>query len=124
MKISDMSQRGVSDILRYESVDAPEGFNFIYVQNRNKTNTYVEEMTYTVFEGVQIMEEGGPANNGRLEIGESSYRLTVPSMSNYMILLRTAVAGFSTEATCSRNLLSVINTPPTNYLPPTNYSSP
>ena len=116
LKISDMSQRGAPDIIRYESVDAPEGFNFIYVDNKNRTHSYVEEMTYTVYDGVQLMLQNDQVARdalppprhpqGHLDVtSDHSYRLVVPPLGAFMILLRTAVAGFRTEATCSRNVV-------------------
>ena len=110
IKISDMGVKGAGNIIRYESVDAPDGFNFIYIQNRNSGNIYVEEVKYKSFEGVQIMDNNSSDNRnyGTLEVSHQSYRLTVSPHSNFMMLIRTSVTGFSTEATCSRNLIPVV----------------
>lgn len=33
VKLSDMAERNAPEIMRFECTDAPDGFNFIYVDN-------------------------------------------------------------------------------------------
>lgn len=62
LKVSDMAERNAADIVRYECSDAPEGFNFVHVDNRNSSCAYVEEMNFTQFEGIQLLQPAsGPS---------------------------------------------------------------
>ena len=55
LKLTDMAETNTPEIMRYECADAPEGYNFVYVDNQTRTHCYIEEMSYDLFEGVQLM---------------------------------------------------------------------
>ena len=95
-------------------MDALEGFNFIYIKNDNRTYTFIEELSLTGYEGVEIIDNNNAWNQDKIANQHNKsklvitsqfenrnqgaikqqYQLTVPPKSDYMILLRTAVDGF------------------------------
>lgn len=97
-----MAERNAPGIMRYECIDAPEGYNFIYVDNQTRTHCYVEEMSYDLFEGVQLMPT--QSTDGKIDIDNQRYKITVPPMNRKIVLVKTQVKGFTTSASCSRHV--------------------
>lgn len=50
-----MSEKNAPDIIRYECADAPEGYNFIFIDNKSEIDCYIEETVYKQFEGIELL---------------------------------------------------------------------
>ena len=84
MEIENFANRNAPELNKYVCSDAPEGFNFVFVKNNEKHITLQEEVTYSIFDGLQILDK----------LDASSYKMEVGPGESKIILIKAKVGGF------------------------------
>ena len=82
-----MASKKAPLITRYECNQAPEGYNFVLVENEDPEARYRESVDYTTFEGLKIL--GSDEHKYDLDVG--------PGETN-IILMRAEIQGFNMAA--------------------------
>lgn len=92
----DMGEHGAKDIAIYEQKDPVEGYRFAWVNNKNETKAYTEEMTYSELEGQQILKPTISKFEypNILTVTDMSYKFYVPPGDTKMVIIRCNVQGY------------------------------
>jgi hypothetical protein len=53
--VQNFAQKGAPNIVRYQCGKAPEGYNFVVIQNNEEEATYKENIEYTTFDGLVMV---------------------------------------------------------------------
>jgi len=112
LKKTDLSERNAPDIVRYEQTDPVEGYRFVVIENTNKDNSYMEEMTYKQMVGMQILEPycqiGERQLPDILTIEEKKYKFNVPPGHTKCVVIRCDVQMHSMSAQMARNVVPYV----------------
>lgn len=90
-----MSKKGAPLITRYECNTAPEGYNYVIIQNNDETAIFKESVEYIEFSGLTICGKQGSSNK---------YELIVGPGGTQTVLMKAALTGFSATAQITQSI--------------------
>ena len=94
---TDLTEKKAPLITKYTCTEAPEGYNFVIIQNNEKDQTYKESVDYSTFDGLSFI-----GNAGKTE--ETKYELLVAPGETKIVIMEANVQGFSSGASMSTQL--------------------
>ena len=84
------------EVLRYQTTEPVSGYFYTFIVNNDFKHIYKEELTYTVMEGLTLIDN----HKGRdgCDIEDNKYSLTVRPGTKKMVILEASPAGYSMAA--------------------------
>lgn len=73
-------------ITKYTGNEAPDGYNFVIVENKSSDQKFEEKMEYSTFEGLKIIGDETSKN----------YDLTVGPNDTQIVIMEAGFAGYGT----------------------------
>lgn len=96
VEVKPMASKKAPLITRYECNQAPEGYNFVLVENEDPEARYRESVDYTTFEGLSILFLGSEEHKYDLDVGPGETKI---------ILMRAEIQGFNMAASMTATVL-------------------
>jgi len=100
--VQNFESKGAPNIVRYQCGKAPEGYNFVIIQNKEEEATYKENIEYTTFDGLQMVKQDRPDSN--ITLKDQSYEIVCPPGQEKIVLIKASVEGFSSAARMSTSV--------------------
>ena len=85
-----MTVKEAPEITKYECSTAPDGYNFVIIENKEEEAVYKETVDYTQFDGLKMVETHG--------VSGQRYDISVGPGQTQVILMKADIKGFSMAA--------------------------
>ena len=89
-----MSDESAPLITKYQETKAPEGYNFILIQNQDEEQKYKETVKYANVEGLTMLHDPGA----------EEYSLSVGPGETKIVIMEASLQGFSYSSSMSHEI--------------------